>query len=97
MSSVLKSGVRLAAPSAALLIVQKAVAAFTTFDVRGRDRRPPSREALVATVERRQAEYDDVVARQPAASPRKLRLAALALADAKDDLFRHDVGAWLAA
>lgn len=95
MPTVLRYVLLAAAPSAAFLLAQKAVEAVTTYDSRGPLAQLPSRDALTGRNERLQADYDDLKGRQPAAKARKLEAAALALADAKDDLFRHDVAASL--
>ncbi len=84
-----------AAPSAAFLAAHQVLEAVASYDSHGPRRPAPTRELLAATIDRLQAEYDDLKARQPAAKAHKLEAAALALEDAKNELFRHDVTASL--
>ena len=95
MSSVWRYLMLAAAPSAAFLAAQKALEAIASYDSHGPRRPTPTREFLTAAIDRLQAEYDDLKARQPAAKAHKLEAAALALEDAKNTLFRHDVAASL--
>lgn len=85
-----------AAPASAFLLAQKALDTVVSYTPRARPAAPPARQELVATVDRLQAEYDDLRAHQPAAKARKLKAAELALADAREDLYRHDIAAFLA-
>lgn len=91
MSPLLRYLLLAAAPTAAFLLAEKAVRAVSSYDSQGPLAPLPTRDELSARIERLQAEYDDLRAHQPAAKAHRLEATALALADAKDDLFRHDV------
>lgn len=95
MSIALRYLALVATPSVAFVLGAKALEFVSTYDSHGPRAARPTRGDLAARIERLQAEYDDLAAHRPAAKAHKLRAAALALADAKDDLFRHDVASSL--
>jgi len=84
---------RVLAPAASLVAAAKVRQAVTGHGAVGPGAPTASREVLTARVDHLQSRYDGLRSRGYGATSPRLKMVSLALADAKDDVFRHDVAA----